>query len=186
MKKILLGLIVVSFTSVPAYAGPQERGMMTGAAVGATAGAVIGSQTNETAQGAIVGAMFGVIAGAILTDARASPVHHRVVQPVVVHQRSPYYREHVRHEKRHGYRTHQHHDDRHAYRHGNRHYDKYAYQRGHKQYRNHESRKSHAYREQRGQISRSEHRATAPRQNRQFDRGIARSWEGRYFARADD
>ena len=87
MKKILLGLFIVSFSSISAYAGPQERGMVTGAAVGATAGAVIGSQTNETAQGALVGAMFGAIAGVILSDAHAAPVQYRGHQTAVIQHR---------------------------------------------------------------------------------------------------
>jgi len=135
MKKVLIAMLVVTFTSTAAYAGPQERGMVTGAAVGATAGAVIGSQSNETAQGAIVGAMFGAIAGAIISDAHATPVHYSVYRkPQQVHER------------RHG-----HYRDRHGYRDGHkRHYKKHAYYRGDKRYqRDHRSSERHEYREHR-------------------------------------
>lgn len=103
MYKLLTALLFITLTSVSAYAGPQERGMITGAAIGGTAGAAIGSQSNETVQGAIVGAMFGAIAGAILTNrTQAVPVRHRVHhQPAHVqkrnHWRSQRYSRHDRH-----------------------------------------------------------------------------------------
>lgn len=118
MKKLILALLLVSFSTATAYAGSQERGMATGAAVGATAGAVIGSQTNETAKGAIMGAMFGAIAGAILSDVHATPVHYSR------HQSAHVKRDYRVHECRHG-----HYRNRHAYRHGKHH------NRGHRHYR---------------------------------------------------
>ncbi|NWF39654.1 glycine zipper 2TM domain-containing protein [Mariprofundus sp. NF] len=129
MKKIFIATLIVTFTSAAAYAGPQERGMATGAAVGATAGAVIGSQSNETAQGAIIGAMFGAIAGAMLSDAHATPVHYRSQRPVYVQPRKPHYRD------RHASRSHGCRDVRHAhYRGQNR------YQRSHDRHERHEYR----------------------------------------------
>lgn len=161
MKKILLGLLFVSFTSVSAHAGPQERAMVTGAAIGATAGAVIGSQTHETAQGALVGAMFGAIAGAILSDAHAAPVQYRVHQPVAVHHRDrDQYREY-------GYRGH----GRYAHAERNRHYGKADYRHD-----------RHEYREQRRDDIRSAHRMNHDRDHRQFSRD--RHVENRYFARS--
>lgn len=133
MKKIFIAMVVVTCLAATAYAGPQERGMATGAAIGATAGAVIGSQSNETAQGAIIGAMFGAIAGAILTDAQASPVHASQ-KPVYVQPRKPYYsRDH-----------HAYHDGGRRYRHDVRH----AHYREHNRYqRYHEAHERHEYRD---------------------------------------
>ena len=130
MKKVLIAMLVVTFTSTAAYAGSQERGMITGAAVGATAGAVIGSQSNETAQGAIVGAMFGAIAGAIISDVHATPAHYSVYRKPKVHERRHgHYRDH-RASRSHGCR-----DVRHAhYRGQNR------YQRSHDRHERHEYR----------------------------------------------
>lgn len=108
MKKMLLGLVFLSLTPVSAYAGPQERSMLTGAAIGATAGAVIGSRSNESVEGAIVGAMFGAVAGALLSDASAGPVYygHRYSSAPGYAQRHAYheYREHEmmeRYQRRH-------------------------------------------------------------------------------------
>jgi len=100
MKKMFLGLIFLSFTSVQAYAGPQERGVLTGAAVGATAGAVIGSRSNETVEGAVIGAMFGAIAGAMLSDVRAEPVYYRQTyyQKPAYNNVRPVYEEYKEHE----------------------------------------------------------------------------------------
>ena len=150
MKKLFIAMLVVSFTSAAAYAGPQERGMATGAAIGATAGAVIGSQTNETAQGAIVGAMFGAIAGAILSNVHATPVHYSNHRPVHVQKREY---QHVR-ERRHG-----HYRDNHAYRNGKR-YGRHDVRhaknyRGNDSYqRGHEGHEHHEYREQQRQSDR--------------------------------
>ncbi|MDQ6982332.1 MAG: glycine zipper domain-containing protein [Mariprofundus sp.] len=99
MKKMLLGLIFLTFTTASAYAGPQERGVLTGAAVGATAGAIIGSRSNETVEGAAIGAMFGAIAGAILSDARDEPVSYRqTYYPEPAYKVRQAYEEHREHE----------------------------------------------------------------------------------------
>jgi uncharacterized protein YcfJ len=140
MYKLLTALLFVALTSVSAYAGPQERGMISGAAIGGTAGAVIGSQTNETAQGAIVGAMFGAIAGAILADQiHATPVRHRAQrQPVHLHKRN-----HHRYEKRHHWRNHRMHQ-RHRSDYRNYRYSRHD-QRDRRHYRNHDVKSRHGH-----------------------------------------
>ncbi|NWF36158.1 glycine zipper domain-containing protein [Mariprofundus sp. KV] len=135
MKKILIAMVVVTFSSATAYAGPQERGMVTGAAVGATAGAVIGSQSNETAQGAIIGAMFGAIAGAILTDARSAPVHYTSQRPVHVQPRKPYYGD--RHAHRSEYRGRYVRHDRGHHRYQKQAHERHEYREHHRDHSRH-------------------------------------------------
>jgi len=153
MKKMLLGLIFLSCTSVSAYAGPQERGMLTGAAVGATAGALIGSRSNDTAEGAVIGAMFGAIAGALLSDAEADPVYYG-------HQ----YREEPEYGSRHAYEEHREHEmlERYHRRHVRMYRNGYGYHRsdtyGHYRHHGgrfdehamHEAYERHEYREHHG------------------------------------
>ncbi len=74
MKKLLIAMLFISFTSVSAYAGPQGRGMATGAAIGAGAGALIGLQSNRSVEWALIGGVFGAVAGAILADRNQQPV----------------------------------------------------------------------------------------------------------------
>lgn len=83
-KSALFGILLFGL-SAPAYAGQQERAMVTGAATGAAIGAAIGSGNGEAGKGAIVGAFFGTIAGAILSD-----MNDRQPQTVrVVHDHRP-------------------------------------------------------------------------------------------------
>ena len=174
MKKIVLGIMLSLGLSVSAYAGPQERGLLTGAVVGATAGAAIGSQSNETAQGAIIGAMFGAIAGAVLS----SDQEQRLVQ---------------RREPRAGVYGHQRYrgqyidDD--AYTHARVHhvYQQRAYLRHQRA-----ARRAHIRHEQREAYARHEYleeqRRVAPHA-RQYGRvgGMVRGLfsNGQYYARAD-
>lgn len=141
MYKLLTALLFVALTSVSAYAGPQERGMITGAAIGGTAGAVIGSQSNETVQGAIVGAMFGAIAGAILTNrTQAVPVRHRVHhQPVHVQKRNHWRSQrYSRHDRRAHYGSKRYNrQDRHTYQRDHSRYSSHDVKRGKQGYRSH-------------------------------------------------
>ncbi len=139
MKKMILGLIFLSFTSVQAYAGPQERGILTGAAVGATAGAVIGSRSNETVEGAVIGAVFGAIAGAMLHDVKAEPVYYRQTyypKPAYNNVRPAYeeYREHEVLERYHRRHVRMH---RNGYKHSGlyRHYRNHDYGYDNRSYR---------------------------------------------------
>jgi len=125
---------MILYATLPftASAGPQERGMLTGAAIGATAGALIGTETNETAEGAMIGAMFGAIAGALLSDVHTVPSHaqrpQRIVHPVYQNHRNQYRHNELKHRKHHK-RMYQHLERehhrpiRHHYKGGNGHHE---------------------------------------------------------------
>lgn len=86
-KSALFGILLLGL-SAPAYAGQQERAMVTGAFLGAMSGAAIGSNSGEAGKGAVVGAFVGAIAGAVLSDVNRQPMvvtHHP--QPRVVYSR---------------------------------------------------------------------------------------------------
>ncbi len=75
MKTIRFSLIgalaAVALTNCAAPAGPNtQRGVATGALLGAGAGAIIGHQSGRTGQGALIGAAAGGTAGGLYGNAR--------------------------------------------------------------------------------------------------------------------
>lgn len=61
----------IALSSCAAPAGPNtQRGMATGALLGAGAGAIIGHQSGRTGQGALIGAAAGGTAGGLYGNAR--------------------------------------------------------------------------------------------------------------------
>lgn len=70
---VTLGSIVTAFalSNCAAPAGPNtQRGVATGALLGAGAGAIIGHQSGRTGQGALIGAAAGGTAGGLYGNAR--------------------------------------------------------------------------------------------------------------------
>lgn len=69
---VLSGAIVaIALSSCAAPAGPNtQRGVATGALLGAGAGAIIGHQSGRTGQGALIGAAAGGTAGGLYGNAR--------------------------------------------------------------------------------------------------------------------
>lgn len=74
MKPIFRPLVVSAFTVTllsACAAGPmtpREKGMATGAAIGAGSGAIIGSTTGNAGSGALIGGAIGAAAGGLIGD----------------------------------------------------------------------------------------------------------------------
>jgi uncharacterized protein YcfJ len=63
--------LVLSLSNCGAPAGPNtQRGVATGALLGAGAGAIIGNQSGNTGRGALIGAAAGGTAGGLYGNAR--------------------------------------------------------------------------------------------------------------------
>lgn len=75
MKTTILSLgsvlTAIALSNCGAPAGPNtQRGVATGALLGAGAGAIIGHQSGRTGQGALIGAAAGGTAGGLYGNAR--------------------------------------------------------------------------------------------------------------------
>jgi len=163
MKKILFGLVMLLFTSVSAYAGPQDRNLLTGAAVGATAGAVIGYQSEDREDGAVIGAIFGGLAGAFLGS-----LQPEFVDDAYVDDRESGYGD-SEYNGREAYEEHELQGGRYAYRHHGR-YSSYRYgdqRENDYNHARHGAREAHARHE--AQEARARHEAQEARARHEYD-----------------
>lgn len=70
--RIIIVLAVGMFLASACAGGPattREKGVLTGAAIGAGTGAIIGSQTGKAGPGALIGGAIGGVSGAIMGGA---------------------------------------------------------------------------------------------------------------------